>query len=161
MLIDDLQRRSSVGQFVFTCFVLILSSSEQRVFTLEPPSFKIGDKVILETSLSCGVGMFQNKQDSMTRCASANEGRNVASKSYLQIRDKQRVVLYLNFYILTTWLYKTFYDTKLALHVSYNAFTIFSLPLLEHVSVLISTCSANISPRNRWDKTDCESSKKA
>ena len=89
----------------------------------------------------------------------------VSSKSYLQIRDKQRVVLYLNFYILTTWLYKTFYDTRLALHVSYKAFTIFSLPLLGHVSVLISTCSANprtdISPRNRGDKTDCESAKKA
>ena len=89
MLIDDLPRWSSAGQFVFTCFVLILSSSERRVLSLEPPSFKLGDKVVLKTSLSCGVGMFQNKQDSMTRCASANQGKEihtivvVSSKSYL------------------------------------------------------------------------------
>lgn len=79
MPIDDLPRWSAAGQFVFTCVMLILLSSERRAnggLPLEPPNFKIGDKVVLETSLSCGVGMFQNKQDSMTRCASASEGRN-------------------------------------------------------------------------------------
>ena len=78
MLIDGLPCWSSVGQFVFTCVMLILVSSERRasgVLSLEPPSLKIGDKVVFETSLSCGIGMFQNKQDSLTHCASANKGR--------------------------------------------------------------------------------------
>ena len=95
MPIDDLPRWSSAGQFVFTCAMLILFNSERRangVLSLEPPSFKVGDKVVLESSLSCGIGMFQNKQDSMTRCASANEGRKfksivlVSSKPYLDSR---------------------------------------------------------------------------
>lgn len=90
MRIDDLPRWSSAGQFVFTCVMWILFSSEGRVsgaLSLEPPSFKIGERVVLETSLSCGIGMFQNKQDSMTQCASTNEGRKlivvVSAKSYL------------------------------------------------------------------------------
>lgn len=126
MLIDVLPRGSSAGQFVFTCFLLILSSSERRVLSLEPPSFKLGDKVVLETSLSCGVGMFENEQDSMTRCASANEGRKFTwSLLFLQSLISRFAINKELCYILTKWFYKTSYDTKLALHVPYKAFTFF------------------------------------
>lgn len=77
MRIDDLLR--SARQFALTCIVVILINSERRAsgdLHQEPPRFKIGEKVALETTLSCGIGMFENKQDSVTQCASMNEGRN-------------------------------------------------------------------------------------
>lgn len=78
MVVDKFPRISSKRQFVFTCFALILLNSERIASGVpfsEPPSFKLGEKIGLVTTLSCGTGMFQNKQDSVTRCASAKEGR--------------------------------------------------------------------------------------
>ena len=43
----------------------------------EPPSFKIGEKIRLETILSCGTGAFQNKQDSVFWCDSMKEGEKL------------------------------------------------------------------------------------
>ena len=87
MRIDNLPRYSSARQFVLTCIILMLFSSERRargVLHSEPPRFKIGEKIALETTLSCGSGMFQNKHDSVTQCASKNEGRK--SLLFLQFK---------------------------------------------------------------------------
>lgn len=78
MGVDDLPRCSSIRQFVFTCIILILFNSERTasgVRSSEPPRFKIGRQSRSQIDLSCGIGMFQNKHDSMAPCAPTNEGR--------------------------------------------------------------------------------------
>ena len=69
--------RHSMGQFVFTCSILILVFSApyvNAVLSLDSPSFKIERRVNLEATLSCGKGMFQNELARMCGL-SANEGR--------------------------------------------------------------------------------------
>nr|XP_058972202.1 laminin subunit alpha-like isoform X2 [Pocillopora verrucosa] len=74
--LNKVPRVSSKTQLFLTCFSMILMNSEIIASGLpysEPPSFKIGEKIRLETILSCGTGAFQNKQDSVFWCDSMKE----------------------------------------------------------------------------------------
>ena len=76
-----------MGQFVFTCLMLIWLFSISKVNAVhssESPRFKIESKVNLEASISCGKGMFQKKQASMC-ILSANEGRKASMFSQIHL----------------------------------------------------------------------------
>lgn len=78
--LNKVPRVSSKTQLFLTCFSMILMNSEIIASGLpysEPPSFKIGEKIRLETILSCGTGAFQNKQDSVFWCDSMKEGEKL------------------------------------------------------------------------------------